>query len=280
MRTPGKLLLVATPIGNLGDITPRAREALETAHLIAAEDTRRTGGLLQHLGLKGGKVVSYYKDTETARLPELLNALAEGQTVALVSDSGLPCVSDPGARLVAAAREGGFAVEVLPGPCAAALAVAGSGFEGPFLFHGFPPRKDGERATLFTRLADYPETLVFYESPNRIADTVASLLSTLGNRPAWLARELTKLHEEWLGPDLSTLSATLATRGEVKGECTLVVAGNTPDDEPDESLVSDAEIAARLSSGEGTRQLADWLAGETGVSRRDAYQRVLRLAGK
>jgi 16S rRNA (cytidine1402-2'-O)-methyltransferase len=225
----GKLTLVGTPIGNLGDISPRAREALAGATTLAAEDTRRARNLLAALGLgahkNGPRLVSYYKDNERGRVPQLVREMQAGERVTLISDSGLPGIADPGAALVAAARAAGLPVEVIPGPCAAALAVAGSGFAGPFLFAGFLPRKGKERRALLARLQASPETIVIYESPFRIKATVADLLAAWGNRPATLARELTKLHEEWLGPDLAAITAALAARAGVKGECVLVVAG-------------------------------------------------------
>lgn len=272
------LTIVATPIGNLSDLSPRAAEALGRAGLIACEDTRRTGNLLHKLGIKPPKLVSYYKENETTRITELLKAMQQGEQVLLVSDSGMPAISDPGAKLVAAARNARVTVEVIPGPCAAVMAVAGCGLEGPFVFAGFLPRKSGEQAKLLARLGGYPETLVFYESPHRIAATVAMLHESLGNRPAWLARELTKFHEEWLGPDLATLASTLALREEVKGECTLVVAGATEAASPSTRPVTDEEIAARLANGDGTKQVAAWLHATAGTPSREAYQRVNTLA--
>ncbi|MCP5405811.1 MAG: 16S rRNA (cytidine(1402)-2'-O)-methyltransferase [Pseudomonadaceae bacterium] len=268
------LTLLATPIGNLGDMSPRMREALEQATLLACEDTRRTGQLLQRLGIKPPKLVSYHKDNEAARTAELVPLMVKGQSVTLISDSGLPAISDPGARLVAAARAAGVSVGVIPGPSAVAMAVAGSGLEGPFLFHGFLPRKAGERKSLLARLAGYPETLVFYESPNRVAGTVAELAGALGNRFAVLARELTKLHEEWLAAPLEELAETLVNR-DIKGECVLVVAGNSGEGERAE--VADAAIVARLAAVGHAKEVAAWLAAETGISKREAYQRVLAL---
>lgn len=279
MKQLGKLVVVATPIGNLDDMAPRAREALEGADIIAAEDTRRTGQLLTLLGVGSKRLVSCFKDNEQARLEDFAGFWKAGQTVALVSDSGSPAISDPGARVVAAAREMGVAVEVLPGPCAAILAVAGSGLNvlhgGAFVMQGFLPRKAGERVKLLARLAKYPEALVFYESPNRIVETLEEMEGVFGNRAAWMARELTKMHEEWLGSDLGAIRAVLETREAVKGEITLVVAGAGESEAAGE--VSDEEIRERLAAGEGTRAVADWVAEVTGTNRREAYARVCGL---
>lgn len=285
MKTFGKsgckLVVVATPIGNLNDMAPRAREALATADVIAAEDTRRTGQLLTLLGIGDKRLVSCFKDNEQARVEDFEGLWKQGKTVALVSDSGSPAISDPGARVVRAARELGVPVDVLPGPCAAILAVAGSGLNvvhgGAFVMHGFLPRKAGERAKVLARLARYPEALVFYESPNRIVEALEEMEGVFGNRQAWLARELTKMHEEWLGATLAEVRDALAGRETVKGEITLVVAG--VGDEVAVGEVSDADIKERLAAGEGTRVVADWVADITGTSRREAYARVCGLKG-
>ncbi|HEX2859541.1 MAG TPA: 16S rRNA (cytidine(1402)-2'-O)-methyltransferase [Alphaproteobacteria bacterium] len=224
----GILKVVGTPIGNLGDVSPRVREALEAADVIAAEDTRRIGNLLASLGIGKKRLLSYFKDNEKGRVPQLVREMAEGNlTTVLVSDSGMPAVADPGALLVAAARAAGMRVEVIPGPSAVIHAVAGSGLPGPFVFAGFLPRKGKERREALTRLGTYPESIVVYESPFRVAETAADFAAAWGNRPAWLARELTKLHEEWIGPDLDSIKTTLAAR-EVKGECVFIVQGAVP----------------------------------------------------
>lgn len=273
----GVLRVVGVPIGNLGDVSARASAALGGADIIACEDTRRTGQLLQLLGIKAPRLVSCHKDNEQARAEELVASLRAGQQVALVSDSGMPGISDPGARLVAAVRAAGLKVEVLPGPNAAAVAVAGSGIEGPFVFLGFLPRGGKGRRDLLARVGRYPETVVLYEAPGRVAATAADLLEAWGNRPAWLARELTKLHEEWVGPDLQNISAALAGR-ELKGECVLVIGG--AGENPVEAVVvTDGEILSRLESGEKTKAVAAWLASVAGLSQRAAYQRVLQVAG-
>lgn len=222
---PGILQVVGTPIGNLGDVSPRVIETLKGAELVACEDTRRCGQLYHLLAIKPPKMVSYYKDNERGRTVGLVQEMLAGKTVVLVSDSGMPGVSDPGAVLVAAAREAGVRVEVIPGPSAVVTAVAGSGFSGGFVFGGFLPRKGKERRGWLERFGSCPEMVVVFESPFRVKETVEDMLKAWGNREARLARELTKMHEEWLGPDLEGILAVLESRNGIKGECVLVIAG-------------------------------------------------------
>ncbi len=218
----GRLLVVSTPIGNLGDLSPRAREALAGADLVACEDTRHTGLLLSRLGVKA-RLVSYHEHNERARLPSLLAALEEGRTVALVSDAGTPLVSDPGFVLVRGAVAQGATVEAIPGPSALLAALVVSGLPPlPFTFAGFPPPKGGKRRTFFARLAALEHTVVFYESPYRLAASLADAAATFGERPAVVARELTKLHEEVRRGTLGELAAALADET-VRGEVVVVV---------------------------------------------------------
>lgn len=270
----GVLQVVGTPIGNLADMSPRASEAMQKADLIACEDTRRTGQLLRLLGLKTPRMVSCYKENEGSRMAQIVAEIGAGKRVVLVSDGGMPGISDPGAKVVAAVRAAGLRVEVIPGPSAVATAVAGSGFDGGFVFAGFPERKDKALRAQLAGMAAEERTLVFYESPQRIEDTVAVALDVWGNRPAWLARELTKLHEEWMGPDLASILAEIRARGGVKGECVLVVAGG-------QGVVAegleDAAIVARLKVGDSVKTVAGWVADVEGVSKSDAYTRVQGL---
>ena len=220
----GRLLVVSTPIGNLGDLSPRAREALATADLVACEDTRHTGMLLARLGAGKGRLVSLHEHNERQRVPGLLQALADGQTVALVSDAGTPLLSDPGFLFVREAAAAGVVVEAIPGPSALLAALVVSGLPPlPFTFAGFPPQKAGKRRTFYRRLAALGHTLVVYESPHRLAKSLADAAAELGARPAAVARELTKLHEEVLRGTLPELAAAVASRGAVKGEAVLVV---------------------------------------------------------
>jgi len=225
---PGRLLVVSTPIGNLGDLSPRAREALAGADVVACEDTRHTGLLLSRLGIKA-RLVSLHEHNERARLPALLGALAEGRTVALVSDAGTPLVSDPGFLLVREAVACGAVVEAIPGPSALLAALVVSGLPPlPFTFAGFPPPKGGKRRTFFSRLAALGHTVVFYESPHRLAASLADAAATFGDRPAVVARELTKLHEEIRRGTLGELAAAFAADEKQRGEIVIVV-GPSPD---------------------------------------------------
>jgi 16S rRNA (cytidine1402-2'-O)-methyltransferase len=220
---PGRLLIVATPIGNLDDISPRARAALEQADLVACEDTRRTGRLLSHLGIKK-KLLSLHEHNERQRLPRLLDCLSRGQTVALTSDAGTPLLSDPGFLLVREAIAQGIPVEHLPGPSAVLAALVVSGLPPyPFTFAGFPPPKSGKRKRFFARFADLDHTLIFFESPHRLLASLGDALDELGDRPAVLGRELTKLHEEVLRGSLVELVEEIRARPSLKGEFVLVV---------------------------------------------------------
>jgi 16S rRNA (cytidine1402-2'-O)-methyltransferase len=220
---PGKLLVVSTPIGNLDDLTPRARAAFEGADLVACEDTRHTGLLLHHLGIKK-PLVSLHEHNERQRLPRLLADLAEGKTVALASDAGTPLLSDPGFLLVREAAARGIRIEPLPGPSALLAALVASGLPPyPFAFAGFPPPKSGKRRTFFRTWAVFPHTLIFYESPHRLLASLDDALAELGDRPGAVARELTKLHEEVLRGPLSGLREELSKRASLKGEIVVVL---------------------------------------------------------
>ncbi|MEA2692877.1 MAG: rRNA (cytidine1402-2-O)-methyltransferase [Acidobacteriota bacterium] len=222
---PGKLLVVATPIGNLDDLTPRARAAFESADLVACEDTRHTGLLLHHLGIKK-PLVSLHEHNERQRLPRLLAELEEGRTVALASDAGTPLLSDPGFLLVREAAARGIRIEPLPGPSALLAALVVSGLPPyPFTFAGFPPPKSGKRRTFFRAWAALPHTLIFFESPHRLLASLDDAQAELGDRPAAVARELTKLHEEVLRGMVSELRAEFGGRPSLKGEFVVVVGG-------------------------------------------------------
>jgi 16S rRNA (cytidine1402-2'-O)-methyltransferase len=222
---PGKLLVVATPIGNLDDLSPRARTAFASADLVACEDTRHTGRLLHLLGIKK-PLVSLHEHNERQRLPRLLAELEGGATIALASDAGTPLLSDPGFLLVRAAAERGIPVEPLPGPSALLAALVASGLPPyPFTFVGFPPPKQGKRRTFFKSWAELPHTLIFFESPHRLLASLDDAIAELGDRPAAIARELTKLHEEVLRGRLAELRAELAERPALKGEFAVVLGG-------------------------------------------------------
>lgn len=222
---PGRLLLVATPIGNLEDLSPRAARALAEADLVACEDTRHSGRLLAHLGLKK-TLVSLHEHNERARLPQILAALDAGQSVAVVSDAGTPLLSDPGFPLVRAAVAAGHRVEAIPGASAILAALTVSGLPPyPFTFAGFPPPKSGKRRSFYRRLAPLGHTLVLFESPHRLLASLEDARAELGDRPAAIGRELTKLHEEVLYGRLSELAAELGRRPSLLGEFVLVVGG-------------------------------------------------------
>jgi 16S rRNA (cytidine1402-2'-O)-methyltransferase len=224
----GKLLVVATPIGNLDDLSPRARAAFESADLVACEDTRHTGRLLAHLGIKK-PLVSVHEHNERQRLPRLLAELAEGKTIALASDAGTPLLSDPGFILVREAAAAGARVEAIPGASAPLAALVASGLPPhPFTFAGFPPPKTGKRRTFYKNWAGLGHTLILFESPHRLLPSLEDALAELGDRPVAIARELTKMHEEILRGPLSALLAELKSRPSLKGEFVLVI-GTAPD---------------------------------------------------
>lgn len=221
----GTLLVVSTPIGNLGDLSPRAREAFERADLVACEDTRHTGRLLAHLGIKK-PLLSLHEHNERQRLPRLLADLEAGRVIALASDAGTPLLSDPGYVLVREAAARGVVVEPIPGPSALLAALVASALPPyPFTFAGFPPFRAGRRRSFFRSLAGLGHTLVFFESPHRLVASLGDAVAELGDRPAAVARELTKVHEEVLRGPLSSLVAELAARTALKGEFVVVVGG-------------------------------------------------------
>lgn len=252
----GRVLLAATPLGRPEDASARLRDALASAPVIAAEDTRRLRRLCADLGVTvTGRVVSFFDANEGARVPALLDALGDGSDVLVVTDAGMPSVSDPGYRLVTAAVADGYEVTVLPGPSAVLAALAVSALPvDRFCFEGFLPRKAGERRRALAALADEPRTLVFFEAPHRLADALRDLAEAFGaDRRAAVCRELTKTHEEVVRGTLGEL-ADWAT-GEVRGEITLVVGGAAARADNVTADVLAAEVAAREAAGE-TRKAA------------------------
>jgi len=220
---PGKLIVVATPIGNLEDLSSRAERAFREADLVACEDTRRTGRLLSHLGIKK-PLISLHEHNERQRLPRLIGKVKEGQVVVLASDAGTPLLSDPGFVLVRETLGQDLEVEHVPGPSAPVTALVLSGLPPhPFTFAGFPPAKSGKRRRFFERFADLDHTLIFFESPHRLLASLDDLEAVLGDRPMAVGRELTKLHEEILRGRISELRQELDERPALKGEFTLVV---------------------------------------------------------
>ena len=274
----GVLYIVGTPIGNLEDLSLRAARILREADLIAAEDTRSAKTLLAHVGDVRAPVISYFEGNEAERAQELRAALAEGKKVAVISEAGMPGVSDPGARAVEAAVAAGARVEVIPGPSAVLAALVGSGLPSErFTFLGFPPREPGARQMLFGSLREEPATLIFYEAPDRVGQTLADLAAALGSeRRASLGRELTKVHEEHVRGTLGELAARYAAAAP-RGECTLVVAGATGAAAP---IDVEAELKKLLAQGLGPRDAAARLVIATGKPRRHLYQLALSLRGE
>jgi 16S rRNA (cytidine1402-2'-O)-methyltransferase len=267
----GVLYLVGTPIGNTGDLSPRARRVLEGVSRIACEDTRRSGLLLHNLGIKN-RLLSFHEHNQTARIPELLEALAAGEALAVISDAGLPGISDPGEALVAAARSAGHTVICVPGPCAATTALVSSGLpSGRFCFEGFLPAKAQQRRARLQELAAEQRTLLLFEAPHRLLDLLEDLLSTLGNRPLAVTRELTKRHEQQVGP---TVEAALAhfRATPPQGEFTLVLGGAEAQQQPAPSREAlRAELEQRVRAGLSSSEAARQLSRETGIAKRELY---------
>ena len=267
----GTLLLVSTPIGNLGDLPPRAVEALAGAALICCEDTRRTGKLLAHAGVRGVRMAVTNEHTEHGRIAEVLDLLAAGRTVAVVTDAGTPGISDPGERLVRAAIDAGHAVSAVPGPAVFTMALVVSGLPtSRFVMEGFLPRSGAERARRLAEVAGEPRTVVLYEAPHRVARTVADLVAACGpDRHVVLARELTKLHEEvWRGT-LAEAVAHLAT-GEPRGEYVVVLAGAPPAAAADDDSIRTALLDA-LADGESRSSAVATVVATLGVAKRRVY---------
>jgi 16S rRNA (cytidine1402-2'-O)-methyltransferase len=272
----GALFVVATPIGNLGDITRRAVETLREAHRIVAEDTRRTRGLLSHLGIGGKPLERLDAHSSAGDVERLVAYVREGERVALVTDAGTPVVSDPGAALVEAVVRAGARVVAIPGACAAVAALSVSGLvTGGFRFVGFLPRSGPERRDAIALAVATPEPVVLYESPQRIAGTLADLARAMPGRAAVVARELTKLHEELVRGTLTELATAAADR-EWLGEITVVLGAATVEAGPS---LSDEELERRidegLAKGRRAKDLAEELALETGLARREVYGRIV-----
>lgn len=273
---PGTLYVVATPIGNLGDLSPRAADVLRSVRAVAAEDTRRTLQLFAHLGVPAPAMIALPAFDERSRAGAVLARLAAGEDVALCTDAGTPGVSDPGQQLVQAAWEAGARVVPVPGPCAAVAALVASGLASDrFFVQGFLPRKGGARAEALELLRRLPATLVLYEAGNRTGETLRELAAVLGDRPAAVARELTKLHEEVVRGTLAALAERF--RDGARGEVTLVVAGveEVPPDQPVEPL--EDELRRRMAAGEAPSGIAREVAKARGLKRAEVYDALERL---
>jgi 16S rRNA (cytidine1402-2'-O)-methyltransferase len=271
---PGTLYVVATPLGNLEDVTLRSLRVLREVALVACEDTRRTATLLRAHGI-ATPTTSYFEHNERWKGERILAALREGRDVALVSDAGTPGISDPGYRLVRDARAEGIPVVPVPGPSAAVAALSVSGLPTDrFLFVGFLPSRGGARRETLRALAAVRETLVVYESPLRVVAALDDMRELLGDREAFLCREATKLHEEYVRGRLSELRALLAARESVKGEIVLVVEGAAEPPRPEEE--PEVLFARLVAEGRTRRQAVKETARALGLPARDVYRRVLR----
>ena len=265
---------MATPIGNLGDITARALAGLQDADLIACEDSRVTGKLLHHMGIDK-KLVAYHDHNAAEMRPKLLARIAAGENVALVSDAGTPLISDPGYKLVQAAVEAGLKVTMLPGASAPIMALALSGLPSDrFLFAGFLPPKSGARRSAIQEVARAPVTLIFFETAPRLVDSLGDLLAVLGNRPAAVARELTKLFEEVRRGALSELIAHYAEHGPPKGEIVLVVGPPAEDAGTEADLDT---LLMRALESMSVKDAAATVSAATGRPKREVYARALEL---
>ena len=285
----GRLYIVGTPIGNLGDLTPRAADAFRAADAICCEDTRVTAKLLAHLEISR-PLIRCDENVIAARAPEIVERVLAGEIVAFASDAGMPSVSDPGQVLVDAAREAGADVEVIPGPSACVTALVASGISCEhFFFEGFLPRKNGGRIRRLQELALVPGALLFYESPHRVAASLDAIAQVFPARTVALCRELTKLHEEVLRDKAPQLADAVRERGELRGEMVVVVAPPAADElsglcgavaadahvDPDEALRADIEQA--LAAGESTSTLSKRLAQQYSRKKRDVYNLILQM---
>lgn len=272
MSEPGRLVLVGTPIGNLGDMAPRAVEALLGADVVCCEDTRRTGRLLKHFGIRAPRLLVSNEHTEASVADEVVGLVAAGQVVAVVSDAGMPGISDPGERIVAAAIDAGLVVEAVPGPAAAVTALVLSGLPGGrFVFEGFLPRKGSGRTERLAAVASERRTVVLYEAPHRLERTLDDLIGVCGpDRQVSLSRELTKLHEETVRTSLAEARARLSEHP-ARGEYVIVLAGA-----PERGEIGDGEILDAISNlrarGISTRDAATEVAVALGVPRRRVYE--------
>lgn len=274
-KTDGCLYVVATPIGNLEDITLRALNTLKACDLILAEDTRNSGRLLKHYGIDK-PLLSCHEHNESARAPEVVARIEQGARMALISDAGTPAVSDPGYRLVKAVAEAGLAITPIPGANAAVTAISAAGLPSSnFAFVGFAPKKNKARQAFLERYRTFPGTLIFYESPHRVVELLAALRTVFGERPATLCRELTKLYEEFLRGGLSDVLLQLERRDNLKGECVVLLDNS----EPAEPACDLTQLMAEIEAGGdmGASRLARELACKYHISKSEVYQQILQI---
>lgn len=270
----GTLWLVATPIGNLGDLQPRATEVLSGAALVCCEDTRRTGRLLQHAGIRAERLAVVNEHTEFNRIEEVLAVLGDGRDVAVVTDAGTPGISDPGERLVRAALDAGYNVSAVPGPAAAVMALVISGLPtARYVFEGFVPRSGRDRTKRLTEIAAETRTVVLYEAPHRIARTLADLRRVCGDdRPLAVCRELTKLYEEVRRGTLGTIEI-----GDPRGEYVIVIGAAAVEATPINDETIRSALRAELSAGKTKRDAVACVADELGVAKKSVYELALSL---
>ncbi len=275
--TGGPLYVVATPIGNLADITLRAIETLKDVNLIAAEDTRHTQRLLSHYQIKN-RMISLHEHNESQRTPELIARMQSGDAIALVSNAGTPTLSDPGYRLVKRAAASHIRIVPIPGPSASLASLSVSGLPtDAYVFIGFLPRKAGKVKKILMALRQERKTLIFYESPRRIRALLDNLIQTFGDRAAVLSREMTKRHEEFIRGGLADILAQLTNRAEIKGECTLVVHGFSGLDNPNMDIVRN-DILQELQGGDASiSELAKRIAAKHGLMKKQVYAEALKL---
>lgn len=275
----GVLYVVATPIGNRADITLRALDILREVDLIAAEDTRKSGSLLAYYQIKN-RLISFHEHNEKKRTPELIGKLLDGMTIALISNAGTPLVSDPGYRLIEAAIANKITVTPIPGVTAATAAMSVSGLPtDSFVFIGFAPKKKGKRLKFLTELSTESRPLIFYESPKRILSLMEEIISCMGDRNAMLAREMTKLHEEFVRGTVSQILKTIRSRSALKGECTLLVSGRQALEQIDPEIVK-TEIKAALQNGRNKlSKIARTVAEKYGLPKNEVYDLALKIRG-
>ncbi len=272
-----KLYIVSTPIGNLEDITLRALNILKQVDLIACEDTRTTKKLLSRYQIQK-PLTSYHEHNEIEKAKELLSMLQEGHSIALVTDAGTPGVSDPGFRIVKLASENGVQIFSVPGPSAAVAALSISGLPtSSFTFLGFPPKQKKRLIEYLERIKDYPETLIFYESPRRVIKTLESMAEVFGERNASLGREITKMYEETLRGTLSEIVTTLKSRDNLKGEFTLVIEGNSQDKGEFDSETIDDLLLYFKKEGVSLKDAVKQVAVDSGVSKSKIYRKALQI---
>ena len=271
----GKLVIVGTPIGNLADFSPRAIEALKSADTILCEDTRHTRKLLVHYGIET-PTESYHEHNEDDKAPRLIERLEGGATLALVSDAGMPVVSDPGYRVVRLAREHGIVIEPIPGPFAGVLALVASGIPPlPFTFLGFPPHREGQRRDFYRSAAEFGHTVVIYESPERVITSLEDARESFGNAEATVARELTKMHEEIISGTIDTVLDSLRSRDNVKGEITIILGAPVVE----ASAVSKEDVVKEFErlrdAGMRRNDAVKAVAEKFGMKKNDVYRMML-----